>query len=311
MRSVAPPFLTCLMVVGSGCLIADPPAAIGCKLPDLHVVTGPLSEQGTITREKGGDISSLVWLRNRANLTLQVVLPDKPIQLDAPDDLDAFDVTAIAGTMVLEPNETLFARVEYPGRFYGEYPPFELRASLVAPSGGPTSCVNRATASARYTYVGEFLGETARPGVGALVRTAGFWTNGTLFYTNIDRVHNDTGLARAGWYDYEGGDPLKVYVYNSTRAELPPRYNRSGYGTTIPGFNNALKGMSVAGSKVAELRPEDAYTRPGNDKHRLYGDALVFYIEVDEVVAVNCKLPAPFCEVPTPPATTPDDATEP
>lgn len=149
-------------------------------------------------------------------------------------------------------------------------------------------------------------GELVQPGVGALVRTAGFWENGTLFYTNLDRIHNDTRIPRAGWYEFSGSDPLKVYVYNQSRGELPPRYNQSSnrFATTIPGFNQALKTMETTGSRVAHLAPDEAYTRPGNERHPLYGDPLVFHIEVLDVVAINCPVPTgPVCEAPSPPPT--------
>jgi hypothetical protein len=148
-------------------------------------------------------------------------------------------------------------------------------------------------------------GEAASPGHGVQVLTAGFWTNGTLFYTNMQRVHDDPQLRRAGWYEWEGADPLLVYVYNETRTEIPPRYNASGFVTTIPGFNAALKTIFVGTSFVAYLPPEAAYTRPGNEAHPLFGDPLVFYIEITDVVAVPCPYPQPLCELPSAPATAP------
>ncbi|HEX9817208.1 MAG TPA: hypothetical protein VGB18_09530 [Candidatus Thermoplasmatota archaeon] len=144
-------------------------------------------------------------------------------------------------------------------------------------------------------------GEQAQPGVGVQVRTAGFWTNGTLFYTNMQRVHDDPRIEHAGWYAWEGNDPLPVYIYNTTRTERPERYNASGFVTTIPGFNEALKSIFVGTSFVADLAPEEAYTRPGNEGHDLYGDEIVFYIEITDVVAIDCPYPQPVCEAPTAP----------
>lgn len=293
-------FCVSLVFVVSGCVL-EPEQSGPCELPVFSVVTGPLNEENGITRETGRSIPALVRLTNQAHVELAAILPDKPVQSAAPSQLDQFVVTTISGNTTLKPNETLFALVEFNGRFGGEYPPFELRASLVAPSGRAVDCFNEPSASAMYTFVGEYQGETAEAGLGTQVLTAGFWTNGTLFYTNIDRVHNDTRIPRAGWYEFENGDPLPVYVYNSSRAELPPRYNRSGYVTTIPGFNDALKGLSVSGSKVTVIPPELAYTRPGNEAHDLYGDEIVFYIEIRDVVAVDCPYPQPVCEAPAPP----------
>lgn len=291
-----------LVAMVAGC-VTQPEQSAGCEHPLLSVVTGPLNEENGITRETGRSIPALVRLTNRAHVELASLLPDRPRQEAAPSRLDQFNVTRLSGNATLGPNETLFALVEYTGGFRGEYPPFELRASLTAPPGRALDCFNQPTAALTYTFIGDYKGETAQAGQGAQVLTAGFWTNGTLFYTNLDRVHNDTRIPRAGWYEFENGDPLPVYVYNSTRTELPPRYNRSGYVTTIPGFNDALKGLSVAGSKVTVIPPELAYTRPGNEEHDLYGDEIVFYIEITDVVAIDCPYPQPVCEAPTvPPA---------
>jgi FKBP-type peptidyl-prolyl cis-trans isomerase 2 len=77
-----------------------------------------------------------------------------------------------------------------------------------------------------------------------------------------------------------------------------------GYYTTIPGFNDALKGLSTNTVHVVRLAPEQAYTRSGNEKHPLYGDALVFYIKVVDVVDAPCPLEAArICGALTPDAT--------
>lgn len=161
-------------------------------------------------------------------------------------------------------------------------------------------------------------GETARPGQGVHVMTAGFWrSNGTLFYTNIKEVDQDAMWPRAEWYGWEGGEPLAVYVYDQARTEEPafwhgttagtpagaPTQNATlwDYGTTIPGFNAALKGLSTNTARVALLTPEEGYTREGNEAHPLYGAALVFYIKVLDVVDLPCpgSLDAPLCDVPS------------
>jgi hypothetical protein len=145
-------------------------------------------------------------------------------------------------------------------------------------------------------------GDSASPGEGAHVYTAGFWENGTLFYTNIKAIDHDD-WPRAGWYAWEGADPLPVYVYDQDRAEQPAVWKDPqagtplagtvpglGYYTTIPGFNEALKGLSTSTVRVVRLAPEEAYTRPGNEEHPLYGDALVFYIKVVDVADLPCPL---------------------
>ena len=144
------------------------------------------------------------------------------------------------------------------------------------------------------------MGTSAEPGQGVHVLTAGFWENGTLFYTNIAAI--DQGdWPRAGWYAWEGDEPLPVYVYDQDRSEQPDLWHDPqagtpvegtvpglGYVTTIPGFNDALKGLSTNTVRVVRLAPEDAYTRAGNEEHPLYGDALVFYIKVLDVVDAPC-----------------------
>jgi hypothetical protein len=145
-------------------------------------------------------------------------------------------------------------------------------------------------------------GDSAQPGQGVHVYTAGFWENGTLFYTNIEAIdHSD--WPRAAWYAWEGKDTLPVYVYDQDRGEQPVVWKDPqagtplegtvpglGYFTTIPGFNDALKGLSTNTVRVVRMEPEDAYTRAGNEKSPLYGDALVFYIKVVDVVDLPCPM---------------------
>lgn len=155
-------------------------------------------------------------------------------------------------------------------------------------------------------------------GVGVHVEYAGFWTNGTLFGTNIASVHN-SDWPRAGWYGYSDDAALPVYVFDQDRAERPPYWAPAhqmapvtgtpvdgitrdpngqvaasgataglGYYTTIKGFNEALKTMTDRTSRVVVLAPEDAYTVEGNEEHPLYGDALVFLIGVTDIVDLPC-----------------------
>lgn len=166
-------------------------------------------------------------------------------------------------------------------------------------------------------------GDAAMPGQGVHVMTAGFFENGTLFYTNIAELDTDPRWPRISWYAWEGDLPLPVYVYDASRDEQPVVWKApsstlapitaqapdtgtpadeavdalpqdadeetgAGYFTTIPGFNDALQGLSTTTARVVRLEPEQAYTRPGNEEHPLYGHAIVFYIKVLDVVDAPC-----------------------
>jgi hypothetical protein len=149
-------------------------------------------------------------------------------------------------------------------------------------------------------------GATAQPGQGALVYTAGFLDNGTLFYTNFESIHRKSEFEpspwpRVDWYEYSGSDPLQVYVYDQDPAERPPHWGGSQrmfpvavvdspteYFVTIRGFNEALKGLSTSATVVAHMSPEDAYTRPGNEDHPLYGEPLTFVIQISHVAELPC-----------------------
>lgn len=144
-----------------------------------------------------------------------------------------------------------------------------------------------------------------RPGLGALVRTVGFFDNGTVFYTNMKEVRDNPGLRAMALGDEEpteaDWEALKVYV-GGKRGEAPPEpYNQSGYVPVIEGFDARLRGMREGETGVARLAPEQAYTRPGNEDHVLYGDALNFVIEVARVddlgTPPDCA-PLPACPPP-------------
>jgi hypothetical protein len=151
-------------------------------------------------------------------------------------------------------------------------------------------------------------GRAAQAGQGAHVLYAGFWENGTLFDTNLQDLDIGSGWPKAGWYQGGHWDPLPVYVYDQDRSEQPAHWKSpftgtpaagspvdeqagAGYYTTIKGFNEAVKGLPVGSRQVFHLAPEDAYTLPGREDHPLYGDALVFLVEVQEVVDVPCPTP--------------------
>ena len=161
-------------------------------------------------------------------------------------------------------------------------------------------------------------GESASPGQGVHVWYAGFWTNGTLFDTNIEDL-DQSDWPRASWYATEPYETLPVYVYDQARTERPiywasassqvPRTSTPvddvvgtvtgtvdgtlglGYYTTIKGFNDALKGLSTNTARVVVMQPEDAYPNPIEGAPGLGGSALVFLIHVADVVDLPCPSP--------------------
>ena len=186
------------------------------------------------------------------------------------------------------------------------------------------SCRNTQRGSLHWDLAVPERGEGALPGQGVHVMTAGFFENGTLFYTNIPEVDTDPNWPRVSWYKWEGDQPLPVYVYDRDRGEQPQAWKSAssavaqvpktgspadgelakraqeadeefglGYFTTIPGFNEALKGLSTTTTRVVRLAPEEAYTRPGNEGHDLYGHPIVFYIKVLDVVSSPCPAETP------------------
>lgn len=142
------------------------------------------------------------------------------------------------------------------------------------------------------------VGERAQAGLGAHVITAGVWENGTSFYTNHERFHERSDLPRGDVDEEVDLDPLRVYVYEEDAQERGAQYEREGYVPTIEGFNENLKGHPTVGASVTWMPPEEAYTRAGNEDHDLYGDALIFFVEVVEVREVACDVPEPVCVVP-------------
>ncbi|MEA3203289.1 MAG: hypothetical protein QOI63_964 [Thermoplasmata archaeon] len=154
-------------------------------------------------------------------------------------------------------------------------------------------------------------GMVAQPGMGVRVMAAGFWENGTLFYTNIPQV-DQAAWPRAAWYAWSGADPLAVYVYGQDRGERGALWSAStagtaagpvtgnatawDYATTIPGFNAALKGLSLNTARVVRVAPEDAYTVAGKERHPLYGAALVFYIKLVAVETLPCPDAPMLCQ---------------
>lgn len=289
-------------LISSGCLgllASDEP----CQQPELWTLAGPIASDGRTSRDDAADF--LVWARNPMDR-------DAPVKAQAqPDHRPPKDGYVFApGGDVVASNETLFASF-WVGK--DDISPVSDGGNVTVDVtlGGDDACGPPTTSRTVVEYGEPHRGDAVQSGNGALVHTAGFWRdNGTLFYTNMDRVHNDTRFTRAGWYEYGGGDPLKVYVYNGSRDEMPPRYEEAGYSTTIYGFNLALHYMVTTAGAIADIPPERAYTKPeysGNETtepHVLYGDALVFWIEVVEVTSVRCPVGVgPVCEAPDVPPT--------
>ena len=130
------------------------------------------------------------------------------------------------------------------------------------------------------------------------LHTVGVWPNGTIFYTNWKAVVDggaapDVDLSPDEPADYE---PLKVYVGGERGKRPPEPYNRSGYVNVIPGFDAALPGLKAGHVRAVRIAPEDAYTRAGNEKHRLFGDPLAFIIRAAsvDVLPPDATLPLPI-----------------
>lgn len=260
-----------------GC-IADDLIGGTCDEPDLHTLTGPWDGSRT-SWVATGPLPILFWASpDRGAEPVTVELADGA---SAPGEVSMFSNTSRPGFGVLHAEDPPVPRVH-------------VRAAC--PDGGTTTNT--------LIVVPTGGGDAVSPGHGVEVYTAGFWTNGTLFYTNMHRVQFDDAIPHPDGGElgqWPGGEALPVYVYDGSRDEMPARYEEAGYFTTIRGFNEALKGMVEGQSRVARLAPEDAYTRPDARDHALYGDELVFYIELVRIADVPCEVPEPVCEVPRPP----------
>ena len=136
---------------------------------------------------------------------------------------------------------------------------------------------------------------TGTAGKGAHVRYAGFYTNGTLFGTNIKAVDEIQAWPKSGFYKFDGDAALPVFVYDRDRSEgdASPIWNPKDaqgksvgwkYSTTIKGFNSALKALPALLPKVVALEPQDAYP----DRGVLKGEKLIFYIMLEEAVDTPC-----------------------
>ena len=282
------PLLVLLLVASalSGCLYFGP----GCDSPQAAEILTPLVEGRYLHTDASQDWDTLLL----ANTSQAVGNTSTTPFIDPPSwTAEQVEISPAAAAS----NFTLL-RV-HPGTG---------NATLRVISRAETSvhgvCEGAQNNGIAWTLMPSVPGAMAKPGQGVHVLTAGFWENGTLFYTNIEALDHDKAWPRASWYEWEGGDPLPVYVYDQDRAEEPmlwhgttagtplgaPTQNATAwdYFTTIPGFNNALKGLSTNTVRVVRLTPEEGYTRAGNEQHPLYGAALVFYIKVLDVEDLPC-----------------------
>lgn len=152
-----------------------------------------------------------------------------------------------------------------------------------------------------HVTVTDLDGPAAREGVGARVRSVGFWDNGTVFWTNMKSVRDHGGVPMV-WDEDLTYDVLKVYVGGERGEDPPEPYASEGYVPVIDGFDQRLRGMRGGETLAVRIPPEDAYTYAGNEDHALYGDALNFVVQVvavDELEEED-ELPVPptMAEVP-------------
>lgn len=289
-------------LAAAGCLDGTPLTQDACPEPVVSLFYGQAAD-GRAPRAPSQPVTVLAWATNPADQPAEVTVTPEDVRGSAAVEGLQADAGRHHGIIHrLGPDETGFG-------FYATEADAEaqdhvrIRGSL-GPDDQAEATVDCQDAGLTRWSVGlaePQAGDTVETGKGVLVHTVGLWTNGTSFYTNLDRFHEREDLPKGYLGEYGGGDPLKVYVYDESPDEMPRRYEEAGYAVTIPGFNEALKGMSTTAPRTAYLTPEEGYTREGNEDHDLYGDALVFYIEAVEVVEEPCTVPEPVCDVPTTP----------
>lgn len=310
-----------VLLIVSGCLSPVPKTHPACFEPAVAVLAGreAVTEASgrpgaAILRAHGPVTPLLYWVRNEGTSPTLFFLDVGWLPLAAEPDQNRFlpfqlKTPSAALETRIASNETRFGTAGIPDLTSEDG---ASQTALVEIAVSPLeerehSCPATATQKVRFQLEQTPSEIEVKAGWGAHVVTAGFWTNGTTFYTNLDAVNNATLIPKGGWYDYEGNRPLKVYVYNSSREERPKRYVDAGFATTIEGFNGALKSMGRSTTALAVLPPELAYTKPqyaGNSttpRHPLYGDALLFFIHVTRTEVVPCPLPSgAVCEPPQP-----------
>jgi len=72
----------------------------------------------------------------------------------------------------------------------------------------------------------------------------------------------------------------KSGLYNQAR-DYKPLHVKLGAGQVIPGFEEALIGMTINEEKEVTIPPEKAYGKTGN--HRMAGKTLVFKLRVTNI----------------------------
>lgn len=303
MRLLAVTALTLLAAGLPGCVQVDGAAGDACtlegatatpKLHGLYMQTAPGSPWQTVVLAPSGALAVTGvdgWATPGWNTTLTTVsLPDER----------RFEIVSVHAGRT-DGNAGVHLHLDAPG------------------------CPGQARTGIEWDLAAPREGVLAIPGQGVHVMTAGFLTDGTLFYTNMPEVDGDPRWNRTASYAWGGDDPLPVYVYDQDRSEQPAHWKSAsanvlpnlpktgvpqvdqnaslaaatalgaadsaagvGYFTTITGFNAALKGLPTTSMHVAVIPPEQAYTRPGNEGHALYGQTLVFVIKVLDVVQSPC-----------------------
>lgn len=289
----------------AGCLDGTPLSGDACPEPVVSLFHGQTS-QGATPRAPSQPVTVLAWITNPAEATADVAVRTDASDAASLEGLqpDASRHHGIHHTLAPKATGFAFFEIDVPA----EDDDLGVTGSLGPSDGaeGALACQETSIRSSSLDLAEPRSGDPVEVGKGVLVHTAGVWTNGTSFYTNLDRFHQRGDLPKAYLGDYGGGDPLKVYVYDESPDEMPRRYEEAGYAATIPGFNDALKGMTTTAPRTTYLTPEEAYTREDRRDHPLYGDALVFYIEVVEVVEEPCTVPEPVCDIPQEPDVPPD-----
>jgi hypothetical protein len=280
----------------AGCANPASNEVLGCHGIDVEVFSHPPTSRGL---ERAGEqpVSLAVWVENRNDATIRAEVHTDPVGRVITTD-EATD-PADPASQVIE--DGLFEPVFFPVGI--DEPPEDGTVTVTVETEGVETAKQGFCGLDRIEEEQIRLAEPedatqAEGGKGAIVHTVGWYTDGQPFYHTMDRYEDTQGIPTRPDLGSSDGEPLKVYVYNESSDEMPERYNDSGYNTTIPGFNEALKGLATVGGEITYLEPEEAYTREGSEDHPLYGEDLVFYIEVVEVRTVPCEVPQPVCTAP-------------
>lgn len=281
----------------AGCATPAALEASACAEPMLTTLVGP-REDGLLARAADEPMPLLYWTENPLEEPVSLYATTLPTPEGALDP--AAEPSGAGVRHDVGPRGSAFGGYRWPATAEDTSLVFQVD---LAKDG----CRRTGVAAASWPLASPEDRDAGAEGKGILVRTGGFWTNGTSFYTNHAGIHEEPGIPKGYLGEYTSDTPLKVYVYadGETRADVPRRYTDAGFALTIAGFNDALKGLPVGTARVAWLAPEEAYTLEGREDHPLYGETLVFWIEAVEVVDLPCTLPQPVCDVPTGPSPPP------